>query len=115
MSIQNEVRTPFYKEPIAWLLFLMPASAVVWSFVLLFAALDGQDSLVSDSYYKDGVSYTENQAIDHKAKEAHIQAQVLFSKDEVTVHLSSRLAQEPSSLQLYFEYLEYCKAKSLQP
>ncbi|MEN9464801.1 MAG: hypothetical protein RL217_982 [Pseudomonadota bacterium] len=100
MSIQSEVRTPFYKEPIAWLLFLMPASAVVWSFVLLFAALDGQDSLVSDSYYKDGVSYTENQAIDHKAKEAHIRTELSFTDSEVLVRLHSRLKEEPNSLQL---------------
>lgn len=100
MSIQSEPRSSFYKEPIAWLLFLMPASAVVWSFVLLFAALDGQDSLVSDSYYKDGVTYTENQAIDHKAKEAQIRAELSFTTNEVSVHLHSALSAEPHSLQL---------------
>lgn len=100
MSIQREEFTPFYKEPFAWLLLVFPFAAVLWGIVMLSVSFKTQDSLVSDSYYKDGVSYTENQALDHRAVELQIQAQLQFDSQQVTLGLSGQLAEEPESLQL---------------
>ena len=50
-----------------WLVVGVPLVTVCWGMVMLTLALSSKDSLVSDSYYKDGMSYTENTEIDHKA------------------------------------------------
>lgn len=98
--ILQEPVTPFYKEPLAWMLLLFPTAAVIWGVVMLSVAFKTKDSLVSDSYYKDGITYTENQAIDHHAKEAQITAALLFATSEVDVKLTTRLAEKPHTLQL---------------
>lgn len=98
--LNNEPFTPFHKEPIAWLLLVFPVAAIIWGFVMLSLALNGSDTLVSDSYYKDGVSYTENKAIDDKAKALNLGASIAFNGDEVRVTLTGQLEEEPNTLQL---------------
>lgn len=98
--LNNEPVTPFHKEPVAWLLLVFPVAAIIWGFVMLSLALNGSDTLVSDSYYKDGVSYTENKAIDDKAKTLQLAASIVFNGDEVHVSLTGQLAEEPDTLQL---------------
>jgi len=48
------MKTSWYKEPWAWLVFILPAIAVVASFVTYFIANSEPDSLVVGDYYKKG-------------------------------------------------------------
>ena len=45
----------WHQEPIAWLVFGLPAVVVVASFVTLGIAMEGSDTLVVDDYYKQGL------------------------------------------------------------
>ena len=65
---QGEEFTPFYKEPLVLLLVVPPIAAIIWGMVMLTLAFNGKDSLVSDSYYKEGVSYTENETLVKNAR-----------------------------------------------
>ncbi|WP_430462131.1 FixH family protein [Thalassolituus sp. LLYu03] len=95
-----EKNTPWYKEPMVLLVAGIPLIAVVWGMVMLKLALDSKDSLVSDSYYKDGVSYTENLAADDKAKRLQVTADATFTLDEISVVIAGYLDEKPQTLQL---------------
>lgn len=45
----------WHQEPIAWLVFGLPAVVVVASFITLGIAMEGSDTLVVDDYYKQGL------------------------------------------------------------
>jgi hypothetical protein len=95
-----EKRTPWYKEPMILLVAGIPLIAVIWGMIMLKLALQSQDSLVSDSYYKDGVSYTENVETDNKAKRLQLSADLTITHDEVELTLSGYLDEKPATLQL---------------
>lgn len=101
MTIQSSEKiVPFYKEPLAWMLIAIPFAAVIWGGVMLSLAFSSKDSLVSDSYYKQGVSYTENQELDQNARVFDIKADIHFKPEQVSLTLSGKLTEEPASLQL---------------
>ena len=47
--------TRWHQEPLAWMVFGLPAVVVVASFVTLYIAMDKPDALVVDDYYKKGL------------------------------------------------------------
>lgn len=100
MNTELKEHPPWYKEPMVWLVAGIPLLAVCWGIVMLTLALESRDSLVSDSYYKDGVSYTENAAADAHATRLQIKAGLTFTKDEVHLTLDGYPDQEPATLQL---------------
>lgn len=97
---QGEEFTPFYKEPLVLLLVVPPIAAIIWGMVMLTLAFNGKDSLVSDSYYKEGVSYTENETLVKNARAFDVSSEVTFSDDGVELTLKGEFAVEPHSLQL---------------
>jgi uncharacterized protein len=48
------MKTSWYKEPWAWLVFILPAVAVIASFTTYYIATSNPDSLVIGDYYKKG-------------------------------------------------------------
>lgn len=99
-SYNQEPVTPFYKEPMVLLLIVFPVAAVIWGFVMLTLAFSSKDSLVSDSYYKKGVSYTENQELAQNARVYDLKADINFSEQEIMLTLTGELKQMPDFLQL---------------
>src|SRR5690554_2421392 len=97
---QSEELTPFYKEPMVLLLVIPPFAAVIWGMVMLTLAFNGKDSLVSDSYYKEEVSYTENEVLVKNARAVGAAAEVTFNEDGVELILNGEFTIEPHSLQL---------------
>lgn len=47
---------PWYRQGWPWFLLLLPATAVVASFVTLYIAISHPQSVVRDEYYKDGLA-----------------------------------------------------------
>ncbi|GGY32892.1 hypothetical protein GCM10011297_02280 [Bacterioplanes sanyensis] len=90
----------WYKEPMVWLVAGIPLLAVIWGGVMLTLALSTKDSLVSDSYYKDGVSYTENKAAFETASRLQVEADLRFNEDEVRLQLRGYFDELPNTLQL---------------
>ena len=60
----------WHQEPIAWLVFGLPAVVVVASFITLGIAMQGADSLVVDDYYKQGLEINEVLVREDHAKAA---------------------------------------------
>lgn len=100
MSIETQESKPWYKEPMVWLVLGIPLLAVFWGVVIITLAVGTKDSLVSDSYYKDGVSYTENVEMDNKAKRLLLKANLVFVNGEARLTLDGYLDEYPNSLVL---------------
>jgi hypothetical protein len=60
----------WYQEPLAWMVFGLPATVVVASFITLGIAIKGSDSLVVDDYYKQGLEINEVLVREDHAKAA---------------------------------------------
>lgn len=96
----HEPHTPWYKEP--WMLLVagVPIIAVCWGMVIITLAVTGKDSLVSDSYYKDGMAYTENREWRDKAKRLQVTGSMAYNDGEIRATISGYLDEQPSFLQI---------------
>jgi hypothetical protein len=96
----DETFTPWYKEPWMFLVVGVPVIAVCWGMVIITLAVTGKDSLVSDSYYRDGMAYTENNTFIDKAKRLQVKASMVYSQDEIHVTITGYLDEQPGFLVL---------------
>jgi hypothetical protein len=79
--VTPRLATRWHQEPIAWLVFGLPAVAVVASFITLAIAMKGSDSLVVDDYYKQGLEINEVLIREDHAKAAALAFTPTFSAD----------------------------------
>jgi|TARA_R110001583_G_C5645133_1_gene408229 hypothetical protein len=100
MNTTKQEHRPWHKEPMMLLVIGLPLISVCWGMVMLYLAINTQDSLVNDSYYKDGVNYTEDLKHDEQAKRLQIAADVTFTTDEIHMNLRGYLDEKPNTLQL---------------
>ena len=98
MNPETQESRPWYKEPIMWLIVGIPLITVFWGGVMITLATSSKDSLVSDSYYKDGMTYTENLEVDHRAKRLQLKSSLVFTNNEARLHLTGYLDEEPQTL-----------------
>jgi hypothetical protein len=96
----DEPFKPWYKEPLMFLVVGVPVIAVCWGMVIITLAVTGKDSLVSDSYYRDGMAYTENNTFIDKAKRLQVKAGMVYNQDEIRVTITGYLDEQPSFLLL---------------
>lgn len=96
----QEKFTPWYKEPYMLLVAGIPVIAVIWGLNMVRLAMDNPDTLVSDSYYKDGVSYVESHKLDQAADRLQAEVTMLFNADEIIVDLTGYFDTKPDTLQL---------------
>lgn len=71
----------WYREPWPWLLMLGPAIVVVAGFVTLFLAINSNDGLVSDDYYKQGLAINRTMQRDARAREMNYRADLTVSRE----------------------------------
>lgn len=97
MSIE---KTPWHKEPLMILVVGLPALSVIVGGIILYFAITGKDSLVSDSYYKDGMSYTEDRLFDKNAKTHTISATLTIMDKIINIDVDADSDQIPEALLL---------------
>jgi hypothetical protein len=73
---------PWYKEPWPWFFLAPIVASMIVGFSMLGVAIDTNDGLVTDDYYRQGVLYNENLERDEKAKELGITG--ALTMDELT-------------------------------
>lgn len=99
-SQHDEQFTPWYKERWMLLVIGVPVAAIIWGGFMLSMALSGKDSLVSDSYYKSGMTYTENKIQTAKAKKLNLSSEFIYNDQEIYVSINGFLKAKPTYLQL---------------
>lgn len=78
----------------------IPFSSIIMGTVLITQAVTTKDSLVRDSYYKDGLAINQEMLWDKKAKEINLQLELSITNNKATLtHKLSRL-DPPSVIQL---------------
>ena len=77
----------WYQNPMVWMVIFFPAVAVVAGISTIFIAIESDDGLVVDDYYKQGLQI--NQVIDHdrRARELGLMALVDANAQNGQVHL----------------------------
>jgi uncharacterized protein len=90
---------PWYREPWPWLLMAGPALVVVAGFVTLALAMSGNDGVVADDYYKQGLAINQVLKRAGHAKELQLSATASFAADSVRVVLSAN-AELPAAVRL---------------
>ena len=73
---------PWYKEPWPWFFLAPIATSMIVGFSMLGIAIDTNDGLVTDDYYRQGVLYNENMERDEKAQALGISG--TLTMDEIT-------------------------------
>jgi uncharacterized protein len=81
---------PWYKDRWPWFLMAGPAIVVVAGFVTLWLAIESNDGLVTDDYYKQGMTVNQRIHRDHAAANLGLHADVMRSGLNVRLLLASQ-------------------------
>ena len=96
-------KLPWYRQPLVWMLIMLPATVVVASFITLYLAISSDDGLVEDDYYQRGKEINRVLDRDHAAQRYGLRAQVSLDAQSgrVDVQLGAvKLATMPEHLEL---------------
>ncbi|MCK5719805.1 MAG: FixH family protein [Thiomargarita sp.] len=96
---------PWYQEPFVWLIILFPASAVIGGMFTIFLAIDSNDGLVVDDYYKQGLEINRTLERDKAALEHGLQATLNVKNKFIQITLNANDNYTlPSEITLQFSY-----------
>jgi hypothetical protein len=98
-------KRPFYREPMVWMLIGIPLASVLMGIVMITLAVNTNDGLVVDDYYKKGLQINRTLARDARAGELDLRARIRFSAGDnrVSVRLTGRPSFEaPGEIRLGF-------------
>ena len=94
---------PWYRNPMVWLVIFFPSLAVVGGIITIFIAINTEDGLVVDDYYKQGLQI--NQVIEHDKMAQRLGLRALVDTNSVTGEILVKLsASQPLELQPEISY-----------
>ena len=100
----NSLR-PWFREPWVWLLIALPASAVLGGIVTIWIAVESDDGLVEDDYYKHGLEINKKLDRDKAAIQYDLVANLEISEGQNRFQISLDANDKfvsPSSIKLNF-------------
>lgn len=83
MSLKSSDKNPWYKEPWPWILMAGPAVVIVAGVVTTWLAVVSNDGLVTDDYYKQGMTVNQRLHRDHQAADMGLHADLMSSGSNV--------------------------------
>ncbi|MDT8282480.1 MAG: FixH family protein [Gammaproteobacteria bacterium] len=103
----NEQDKPWYRHPLVWMMISIPFSAVIMGVVMLWLAVDTDDGLVADDYYKQGLAINSDISRDTRAAEIGLSAIIEFDSNAnvIKMHLDNGSLQTmPELLVLHIQH-----------
>lgn len=98
MSAENMLAKPWHREPWPWILMAGPAVVIVAGFVTLWLAVNSDDGLVADDYYKRGLAINQTLSRGQVARDLGLSAEVGISDETglvtVSMHGANHLPDE---------------------
>lgn len=88
MRPPREDTEPWYKQFWPWFLISLPLSVVIASIVTINLAIDSNDGLVSDDYYKEGLGIHRNADSAARAKALGISGALTYAADTGALNLA---------------------------
>ncbi|NOR42813.1 MAG: hypothetical protein GQ572_05705 [Gammaproteobacteria bacterium] len=107
MTMLTEQSKPWYKYPLVWMMVLIPFTAVIMGVVMIWLAVDTDDGLVADDYYKLGLEINDVISLDRKASELKLSAVIDFDSVGKVINLKfdkGLLESYPDTLQFSFQH-----------
>ena len=98
---------PWYKYKFVWMIIAIPAASVIAGINMIYLAVNTDDGLVVDDYYKEGMAINQNLQRDKTAAELGLSAQLVIeqSGDMVTLTLNKgSLVEYPEQLALHLQH-----------
>ncbi len=97
---------PWYKQFWPWVLIALPATSVIASLTMVTIAVQNQDTVVRDDWYKDGKAINESLERDEKAKTLRLKGSLSVDSltGEVSVTLAGQAPLTVDSLHLVFSH-----------
>jgi len=98
---------PWYRFPLVWLLVAIPFSAVIMGVIMIWLAVDTDDGLVADDYYKQGLEINRVIKRDKKSAELGLGAIIEFDNSTRIIKMSfdkGLLADYPEKLPLHLQH-----------
>jgi len=96
---------PWFREPWVWLIVALPASAVLGGIVTIWIAVESDDGLVQDDYYKHGLEINRTLDRDKAAVQYELVADLKISETQNNIQISLDANDQfisPSSIKLSF-------------
>lgn len=97
MNVRTLDVGPWYREPWPWILIAIPASSVVFGFLMLSLALGTNNSLVVDDYYREGKAINQRIERDARAAELGVSARVETVGGRLALVLGARGGAAPAN------------------
>ncbi len=98
-AIGKHAANPWYREPWPWLLMAGPFIVIIAGFVTAWLAVTSSDGLVTDDYYKKGLTAGETLAKSHQAQQLGITAGVMLTREAMQIRLSATQSfEQPPAL-----------------
>ncbi len=94
---QNESSLPWYRQRWLWFVLSVPICSVILSSIMVYVAVVGKDSLVSDNYYKHGMEINQTIEQDQLARELSLTPSLTISADGLAsvTFSSGKLTAQP--------------------
>ena len=107
MNTEASLNTPrpWFREPWVWLIIALPASAVLGGIVTIWIAVESDDGLVQDDYYKHGMEINRKLDRDKAALRYNLVADLKISEAQNNIQISLDANDQfisPSSIKLSF-------------
>ena len=100
----NSIR-PWFREPWVWLIIALPASAVLGGIVTIWIAVESDDGLVQDDYYKYGMEINKALDRDKAAVQYGLVANLIISEAQNNIQIrldANDKFVSPSGIKLSF-------------
>ncbi|MCK5876197.1 MAG: FixH family protein [Candidatus Marithrix sp.] len=98
-------KKPWYREPFVWLVILFPASAVIGGIITISLAINSDDGLVVDDYYKQGLEINLVLKRDKAAIKHGLKATINFTEQFLQVQLDTKTDYKlPNQIALYLSH-----------
>lgn len=100
--MNNNNSTAWYKQFWPWFLITFPATAVIAGIITVILAMNSDDGLVKDDYYKAGLAINQTLAKSKLAKDLGILAKAQLDSDtgSIRINLAHNLESLPEQLTL---------------
>ncbi len=109
----TETSKPWHQYPLVWMMLAIPFSAVIMGVVMIWLAIDTDDGLVADDYYKQGLAINDVIRLDKKATELKLEAVIEFDNSTKLIKLrfdKGLLKDYPVTLQLNFQHATHANS-----
>ncbi len=103
----SELKKPWHSYPLVWMMIFIPFSAVIMGVVMISLAINTDDGLVADDYYKRGLAINDVIVLDQKAAELAVEAVIEFDNTSKAIKLQfdkGLLEKYQDTLQLHFQH-----------